>query len=106
MNCETASELLPELLSGKLGRETEMELLSHLAQCPECRGELAFWAQVAEAVDAEAVEAAMPAGLYKDVRARLFGVGAMSTLDGVRQAVRALDLVRSACRLALSTAGL
>jgi predicted anti-sigma-YlaC factor YlaD len=105
MNCETASELLPELLSGSMGREAEMEVLSHLAQCAECRRELAFWAQVAEAAETEAESAEMSAGLFEEARENLFGARALSAVQGLRLAGRALGLAGSACKLALLVTG-
>lgn len=103
MNCETVSELLPELLSGSLGREQELELLSHLASCPDCRSELAFWAQVAEAEQDDAEP--MPNGLFRGIRDELFGAKATTVLETLRLTGRALGLAGSACRLAFSMAG-
>lgn len=104
MNCESESELLPELLAGTLDRETETELLSHLARCADCRGELAFWAKIAEAAKAES--AAMPESLREDVRESLFGERAKTLAESLRLVGRSLSLARSACRLALRAAHL
>lgn len=106
MNCETVSELLPELLSGTLGREAEREILSHLAQCADCRRELAFWAQVAQAAQAGAESDAMPEALFEEVRENLFGGRTLTALESLKQAGRVLELARSVCGLALSAAGL
>jgi hypothetical protein len=103
MNCETVSGYLPELLAGALGRETELEVLTHLARCEDCRKELAFWVQVAKVVLAETEP--MPLGLFKGIRNEMFGIKTSSALDGLKLAGQALGLAGSACRLALSMAG-
>lgn len=103
MNCETASGLLPELLAGALGREVEAELLRHLASCAQCRGDLAFWAQVAGAAEAEA--GGDPGEWVDDVRARLFGPRAATLGESLRAVGRALGLAESVCRLAMSAVG-
>jgi anti-sigma factor RsiW len=100
MNCDSASELLPELLAGSLDRETELEVLSHLAHCAQCRVELAFWAQVSGAVKADAAE--MPNGLLEDVRENLFSDRTKTLIESLRFTGRALGLAGSAFRLALS----
>lgn len=102
MSCEFASERLPELLAGALDRETELAVLSHLAQCESCRKELAFWAQVQQAVRQGADE--VPASVIREVRAGLFGPGLRSMLDGFRTTGQALGLAGSACRLAFAVA--
>jgi predicted anti-sigma-YlaC factor YlaD len=104
MNCETASELLPELLAGSLDRETELYVLNHLARCEGCRRELAFWAQVGEAVEDES--ASMPQELFEGVREKLFGARTATVFESFRLTGRALGLAGSACRLALSVAGI
>ena len=100
MNCESVAERLPELLAGALDRETEQDVLFHLAGCAECRQELAFWAQLRQAVREDAAEA--PEGLIRDVRAGLFGPRVTSVLESFRQTGRALGLAGSACKLAFS----
>lgn len=104
MKCEDISELLPELLSGALGRETEQEVLTHLARCGECRGDLAFWAQVSESVKAEAAH--MPQELFEGVREELLGPRAATLIESFRITKRALGLAGSACKLAFSVAGI
>ena len=103
MNCELASERLPELLAGALGRDTELAVLAHLARCESCRRELAFWAQLQQAVRQEVGE--VPSRIIRDVRAGLFHPEQASALEGLWTAGRALSLAGSACRLALAAAG-
>lgn len=103
MNCETVSERLPELLAGTLDRETEAQTLAHLATCAACRVDLALWAHVAAAVNAEA--AVLPEDTVQSVRERLFGERPASLIGSMKHIGRTLGLVRSACRLALSVAG-
>lgn len=98
MSCDMASELLPELLSGTLDGEREAEVLRHVAGCPGCRHELAFWAQVAAAMQEEARP--MPAGLHRQLRNELFGTGVKSAWESLRLAGQALGLAGHACRLA------
>jgi hypothetical protein len=104
MNCEKTSDYLPQLLAGALGRDQEMEVLSHLAGCRQCREELAMWAQVADVMQSEAE--AVPGRLTKQVRDELFGRKAASVMEGIRVTRQALNLTRSACRLAFATAGI
>lgn len=104
MNCETASGRLPELLSGALDREYELETLTHLAQCSECRRELAFWARMRQASLDDTAE--VPADAIENVRDSLFGPRAAMVLDSIRKTGRALGLAGSACRLAFTAAGL
>jgi hypothetical protein len=40
--CDTFCELLPEFLEGALDAEAASDVATHLAECPECRGELRF----------------------------------------------------------------
>ena len=104
MNCETAQEKLPELLTGALDRQTELETLTHLAGCEACRHELAFWAQVRQAAlenEADADEDAI-----RGVRQELFGPGSLSVLESFRLAGRALGMAGSACKLALASMGI
>jgi hypothetical protein len=103
MNCDRISEMLPGLLAGALGREAEQEVLSHLAWCGACRGELAFWARIAGAVKAE--EASMPMELFGGIRRELFSGSAATVLESFKTTGKALGLAGSACRLALSMAG-
>ena len=103
MNCEMASERLPELLNGALDRETEMAVLGHLTQCERCRRELAFWARLQQAVRQGAEEE--PGRAVGEVRAKLFGPGLASAWESISAAGRALNLAGSACRLAFAAAG-
>jgi len=104
MNCEEASELLPELLAGALGREAELDALTHLARCAGCRGELAFWAQVS--MTAKSGADVLPEELFESVREKLFGARTATALESLRIAGRALWMAGSACRLAFSAAGI
>ncbi len=103
MNCDMVQEKLPELLAGVLDRQTELQVLAHLAGCEACRLELAFWAQVQQATTQGAEDA--PNAVIREVRVNLFGPGVASMLDGFRITGRALGLAGSACRLALATIG-
>ncbi len=102
MDCQTTQELLPELLQGKLDRETEQRALAHLAACADCRQELAFWASLAQAVRQEAHP--LPESVFEDVADRL-GLRAQPTLWETLQTVGgALRMTGSAVRLALALA--
>lgn len=75
IGCDEMSGRLPELLGGGLGPETEAGILAHLAECPDCRKELAFWAAVRAAQSElappppEAVRAAIGEALRREMRA-------------------------------------
>lgn len=104
MTCDEASILLPELLGGALDRETEAETLIHLAGCPQCREELAFWAGVAAAAADLAPE--MPASLRRqtaaDLRREIRESSLGETLDILRDAAL---LTRKTLKLTMICAG-
>lgn len=104
MNCEQAQEMLPELLAGSLGRKAEQETLMHLAACAECRRDLAFWAQAAEAIRAETTT--MPDGLFRDIRADLRQGRTLTLLETYKLTRGALGLAGSACKLVFAAAGI
>ncbi len=102
MDCLTTQELLPELLQGRLDKETEQRALAHLAACAECRRELAFWASLAQTVRQEAQP--LPENVFEGVADRL-GLRAQPSLWETLQTVGgALRLTGSAVRLALTLA--
>jgi anti-sigma-K factor RskA len=47
MNCEQIGELLPDYLQGSLRGENTQIVESHLAQCADCRDEVAVWKKLA-----------------------------------------------------------
>jgi len=47
MNCEQIGELLPDYLQGELRGEKKEFVELHLAQCAECRDEVAVWKKLA-----------------------------------------------------------
>lgn len=103
MSCDEASERLPGLLTGTLGREAEAETLAHLAACAACRSELAFWAQVAGAVNAMAAE--LPDEAVETVHESIFGTRTATLTESLRIVGRTLGIARSAFRLAFTMAG-
>jgi anti-sigma factor RsiW len=101
--CGEASWRLPDLLGGGLDPETEAGILAHLAGCPDCRKELAFWAAVRAAQSElappppEAVRAAIGAALRREMRTDAATEAAESVRD-------AWALMRKAVRLGLQCA--
>ncbi len=49
MKCEKMTEYIPQLINGTINHTAEKEVLNHLMECEECRAELAFWTQIADA---------------------------------------------------------
>jgi anti-sigma-K factor RskA len=47
MNCEQIGELLPDYLQGSLRGDNTQIVESHLAQCADCRDEVAVWKKLA-----------------------------------------------------------
>lgn len=47
MKCEQIGELLPDYLQGQLGAEQNEVVELHLAQCGDCRDEVAVWSKLA-----------------------------------------------------------
>jgi len=104
VTCDETSILLPQLLAGSLDRQTEAETLVHLAGCPRCREELAFWAEAAAAAAELAPE--MPASLHRqmgaDLRREIRESSLGDTLDILRDAAL---LTRKTLKLTLACAG-
>ncbi len=66
------AELLPQYAAGTLSEQERRAMDEHLAACPACRAELAFWQEVGAAVVAEnAALPAPPPALLEDALARL-----------------------------------
>ena len=42
-DCRDISELLPEYISGRTSKEQDMDIIRHIASCPECRADLILW---------------------------------------------------------------
>lgn len=102
MDCQWIAQQLPELLQGTLDRQTEQRVLAHLAQCEDCRRELAFWAQVSQVMQAQAQK--LPWETSDAVAERL-GLRTQPTLRETLSTVQgALRLTGSAVRLALTLA--
>jgi hypothetical protein len=47
MNCEQIGELLPDYLQGSLGGERKGIVEAHIAECADCRDEVAVWQKLA-----------------------------------------------------------
>jgi len=71
MSCERTRELAPELALGLLDGEQRAQALRHLADCPDCRREVAQLAAVADELLMLAPEREPPAGFESRVLARL-----------------------------------
>ena len=52
MNCQSAREILPELLDSRTAATAHLEARAHLASCPDCQREFAALTQTASALDA------------------------------------------------------
>ena len=100
MDCERISAMLPELLGSKLDRTNEMETLSHLAHCAQCRKELAFWARLSDTVKADAAD--MPPKLFDEVSGRL-AINQKRTLRECMEITRStLGITATVLRMVLS----
>ena len=96
MDCEWVQERLPELLTGKLPMQEEQQVLGHLAQCADCRAELAFWARVSAAVREDAPQP--DAALLNGVREALFPRAPLTPWEKLRE-------THEVCRMAFKLAG-
>jgi hypothetical protein len=105
MNHEEIQEELPQLIAGTLSPEKEQAVLQHLAQCGECRRELAFWAQVSVQVKSELP--AVPKEALQDVKTALFhgGKHRIGLFERLEKLGEVLQVTGEACRLAVSLGG-
>ena len=71
-DCDKALELISAHIDGALTDEEEAHLTQHLNTCPACRSLLADLEQIhADMMDLAAAPAQPPAGLHKDIMARI-----------------------------------
>ena len=68
--CERYQAAISELLDGELTEAEEAEVRAHMASCPDCAAMYAAFAEVSEALKAEAEAEPLPAALHEGIMAR------------------------------------
>lgn len=70
-DCERYEALISAMLDGELTEDEQAEVQRHLASCPDCAAIYAAFAEVSEALKAEAEAEPLPAALHEGIMARV-----------------------------------
>ena len=69
--CERFQQMISELLDGELTEVEQAELQAHMADCPDCAAMYDAFAEVSEALKAEAESEPLPAALHENIMAKV-----------------------------------